>query len=121
MVTPIPYVSLRQMFDESAPWGLLSYEKAVYLEELTDGAIEVILEHQAKKESPLSSSRFLPSVARSDGPTATRRRSAGAATSATSSTSPPPRRRRMISRPSDRGCARTGRRWCRTRRVSAAT
>jgi FAD/FMN-containing dehydrogenase len=57
LVTPIPYVGLQQMFDESAPWGVFSYEKAVYLDELSDGAIEVILEHQAKKMSPLS---FVP-------------------------------------------------------------
>ncbi len=36
---------------------MYSYEKAVYLDDLTDGAIDVILEHQAKKISPLS---FLP-------------------------------------------------------------
>lgn len=53
-VTPIPYVALQQLFDESAPWGFHSYEKAVYLDELTDGAIEVICEHQPKKASPLS-------------------------------------------------------------------
>ncbi len=57
MVTPIPYVAVQQMFDGSAPWGMHSYEKAVYLDELTDGAIEVIVEHQAKKMSPLS---FVP-------------------------------------------------------------
>jgi len=57
MVTPIPYAGLQQMFNESAPWGIYSYEKPVYLHDLTDGAIEVILEHQAKKMSPLS---FVP-------------------------------------------------------------
>jgi FAD/FMN-containing dehydrogenase len=57
LITPIPYVGLQQMFDESAPWGLHSYEKAVYLPELSDAAIEVILEQQAKKVSPLS---FVP-------------------------------------------------------------
>jgi hypothetical protein len=57
MVTPIPYAGLQQMFDESAPWGMYSYEKAVYLADLSDGAIDVILEHQAKKMSPLS---FVP-------------------------------------------------------------
>jgi FAD/FMN-containing dehydrogenase len=57
LVTPIPYVGLQQMFDESAPWGMYSYEKAVYLDDLSDGAIEVILEHQARKMSPLS---FVP-------------------------------------------------------------
>lgn len=57
MVSPMPYVALQQMFDESAPWGLHSYEKAVYLSELSDGAIDAILEHQARKMSPLS---FVP-------------------------------------------------------------
>ena len=57
LVTPIPYVALQQMFNGSAPWGLLAYEKAVYLDELTDAAIEVILEHQPYKQAPLS---FLP-------------------------------------------------------------
>jgi hypothetical protein len=57
MVTPISYAGLQQMFDESAPWGMYSYEKAVYLDDLTDDAIDVILEHQAKKMSPLS---FVP-------------------------------------------------------------
>ena len=31
------------------PWGILAYEKAVYLDELTDGAIEVIVEHAAEE------------------------------------------------------------------------
>ena len=45
------------MFNASAPWGILAYEKAVYLDELSDAAIEVILEQQPKKAFPLS---FLP-------------------------------------------------------------
>ena len=57
LVTPMPYTALQQMFDESAPWGVSAYEKAVYLDELSDGAIDVILEHQPKKISPLS---FVP-------------------------------------------------------------
>ena len=57
LVTPIPYTALQQMFDESAPWGVHAYEKAVYVEDLTDGVIDVILEHQAKKIHPLS---FVP-------------------------------------------------------------
>jgi FAD/FMN-containing dehydrogenase len=57
LVTPIPYVDLQQMFDASAPWGLHSYEKAIYVDDLTDGVIDAILEHQAKKMSPLS---FVP-------------------------------------------------------------
>jgi len=54
VVTPLPYVALQQMFNESAPWGLLGYEKALYLDELSDGAIDVITEHIPRKSSPMS-------------------------------------------------------------------
>ena len=54
LVTPIPYVGLQQMFDAAAPWGMYAYEKAVYLDELTDAAIDVMVTYQAKKMSPLS-------------------------------------------------------------------
>jgi FAD/FMN-containing dehydrogenase len=54
LVTPIPFVALQQMFNESATWGLLGYEKALYLDELSDAAIAVISEHVPKKRSPLS-------------------------------------------------------------------
>ena len=55
--TPIPYTMLQQMFDESAPWGIRGYEKAVYLDELSDGAIDVIAQHFPRKSSPMS---FMP-------------------------------------------------------------
>ena len=42
------------MFDESVPWGTRGYEKAVYLDELTDGAIEVIARHFPSKASPMT-------------------------------------------------------------------
>jgi FAD/FMN-containing dehydrogenase len=54
LVTPIPYANLQQMFDPSAPWGILAYEKAVYLDELTDDAIDTIAEHQPRKTSGMS-------------------------------------------------------------------
>jgi len=54
LVTPIPYVALQQMFNESAAWGTLGYEKALYLDELSDGVLSVIAEHAPKKSSPLS-------------------------------------------------------------------
>jgi FAD/FMN-containing dehydrogenase len=54
LVTPIPYVALQQLFNESAMWGSLGYEKALYLDELSDAAIAVIGEHVLKKSSPLS-------------------------------------------------------------------
>ncbi|HET9078563.1 MAG TPA: FAD-binding oxidoreductase [Acidimicrobiales bacterium] len=55
--TPIPYTHLQQMFDESAPWQCRGYEKALYLEELTDPVIEVIARHFPRKSSPMS---FMP-------------------------------------------------------------
>jgi FAD/FMN-containing dehydrogenase len=55
--TPIPYAALQQMFDETAPWSIRGYEKAVYLDELTDEAIEVIARHFPHRSSPMS---FMP-------------------------------------------------------------
>lgn len=55
--TPIPYTALQQMFDASAPWGILGYEKAIHLETMTSAAAEVIAEHLPRKASPLS---FMP-------------------------------------------------------------
>lgn len=59
LVTPIPYVQLQSMFDASAPWGVHAYEKAVYLDELTDPAIDAIISHFPRKQSALS---FLPII-----------------------------------------------------------
>jgi FAD/FMN-containing dehydrogenase len=53
-VTPIPFVALQQMFNESVIWGSFAYEKALYLDELSDGAIAVIAEHVPKRTSPLA-------------------------------------------------------------------
>ncbi len=53
-ITPIPYVALQQMLDESAPWGILAYEKALYLDALTPGAISVITRQMAHRRSPMS-------------------------------------------------------------------
>ncbi len=53
-VTPIPYTDLQKMLDESAPWGILAYEKALYLDGLSDAAIDVIAQQIPKKASPMS-------------------------------------------------------------------
>ncbi|MGH3825975.1 MAG: FAD-binding oxidoreductase [Pseudonocardiaceae bacterium] len=55
LVTPIPYVALQRTLDETAPWGLLGYQEVIYLDELTDGVISVIVDHMPAKRSPLSS------------------------------------------------------------------
>ena len=52
LVTPIPYCALQQMFNAAMPWGILAYEKAVYLDELSDAAIGVILEQQPERTPP---------------------------------------------------------------------
>jgi FAD/FMN-containing dehydrogenase len=54
LVTPMPFVALQQMFNDFATWGTLGYEKALYLDELSDAAIDVIGEHVPRKTSPLS-------------------------------------------------------------------
>ncbi len=52
--SPMPYVALQQLLDEANAWGFHNYEKGTYLEELTDEAIEVVVEHLPRKTSPLS-------------------------------------------------------------------
>ncbi|MBB4932246.1 FAD/FMN-containing dehydrogenase [Lipingzhangella halophila] len=59
-VTPMPYVQLQQMLNESAPWGILDYDKGLYLDELTEEAIGVIAEHLPRKTSSMS---FVPMFA----------------------------------------------------------
>ena len=53
-VTPMPYVALQQMLDESNAWGFHCYDKGTYIEDLSDAAIEVITEQLPRKSSPLS-------------------------------------------------------------------
>jgi FAD/FMN-containing dehydrogenase len=60
LVTPIPYVELQKMFDEGNAWGQHAYEKALYLEELSDDAIDVFAEHLPRKASPLSFAPVFP-------------------------------------------------------------
>ncbi|MBA2472558.1 MAG: FAD-linked oxidoreductase [Pseudonocardiales bacterium] len=63
-ITPIPYTALQQMFDDSAfPWGIRAYSKALYLDELSDEAINVLVEGATNKTSPMS---FMP-IFRLDG------------------------------------------------------
>jgi FAD/FMN-containing dehydrogenase len=54
VVTPLPYTHLQQMFDAAAPWGAYAYEKALYLDELSDNAIAVFTEYLPRKSSPLT-------------------------------------------------------------------
>jgi FAD/FMN-containing dehydrogenase len=60
LVTPIPFVALQQMFNNAMHWGTYAYEKALYLDSLSDPAIAAIGEHVPKKKSPIS---FAPTFA----------------------------------------------------------
>jgi FAD/FMN-containing dehydrogenase len=49
----MPYTALQSMLDAGAPAGLLNYWKGAYLDELSDAAIETLVEHGARMGSPL--------------------------------------------------------------------
>jgi FAD/FMN-containing dehydrogenase len=53
-IEPMPYVAVQKMLDEFHPWGLHYYDKGAYLSDLSDGAINVLIENTPAKASPLS-------------------------------------------------------------------
>jgi hypothetical protein len=54
-VTEIPYTALQQMLDESAPYGVVhAYNKSLYLDDLSDEAIDVVAQRLPAKTSPMS-------------------------------------------------------------------
>lgn len=57
LVTPMPYAALQQMLDDSAPWGVRAYEKGIYLDDLSDAVVDLLVERLPRKTAPLS---FLP-------------------------------------------------------------
>ncbi|NEK56266.1 FAD-binding oxidoreductase [Geodermatophilus sabuli] len=59
-VTPIPYTALQQMLDASSPWGVHAYEKGLDLEDLPDGAIDVLIDWLPRKTAPDSFIPVLP-------------------------------------------------------------
>jgi len=54
IAAPMPYLALQQMLDEPNAWGHYYYDKGLYLEDLTDGVIQALVEHVPRKSSPLS-------------------------------------------------------------------
>jgi FAD/FMN-containing dehydrogenase len=57
-ITPIPYVALQQLLDDASAWGFHTYDKGTYLEDLSEGAIEIVADHLPRKNSPLSGVLF---------------------------------------------------------------
>jgi len=51
LIGPIPYLALQTIFDATAPKGINAYWKAEYLNNLSDTAINVLVEHPAKMKS----------------------------------------------------------------------
>jgi FAD/FMN-containing dehydrogenase len=56
--SPMPYVELQKMLDEANAWGFHAYDKGCYVEELSDGVIDALVEHFPQKTSPLSIALF---------------------------------------------------------------
>lgn len=54
MVQPMPYTALQKLLDESSPWGIREYAKTDYLRELSDSAIDAILDEAAHVTSPMT-------------------------------------------------------------------
>jgi len=50
----MPFTALQQMLDGAAPPGILAYERALYLDDLTDEVIAVITDFSPRKSSPMS-------------------------------------------------------------------
>jgi FAD/FMN-containing dehydrogenase len=57
---PIPYTGLQQIIDEAAPWGILAYQKALYLDALSPEVISIITAHLPRKQSPMSQLLAVP-------------------------------------------------------------
>jgi berberine-like enzyme len=60
LVTPMPYVALQQMLDDGAPWGSHGYSKGLYLNALTDEAVDVVAAGIRAKSSPMSQLLLFP-------------------------------------------------------------
>ncbi len=54
MVGPMPYVALQSMLDGAFPYGRRNYWKPSFVEAITDGAIESIVEHARSMPSAYS-------------------------------------------------------------------
>ncbi|MCW3064181.1 MAG: FAD-linked oxidase [Solirubrobacterales bacterium] len=68
-VQPMPYVAVQQLLDDAHPWGVCDYSKADYLHELTDEAIDAMVEATAEPRAPFSGLNVCPlggAVARAD-------------------------------------------------------
>lgn len=54
LMEPMPYLALQTMFDAAAPRGIHAYWKTSYLNELSEKAIDVLVQQASKFRSPFS-------------------------------------------------------------------
>ena len=60
MVGPVPYTAVQQLIDPMNPPGHNHYWKAEFIDELTDDAIDTILEHGMNSSSPMTATLLQP-------------------------------------------------------------
>jgi FAD/FMN-containing dehydrogenase len=53
-ISPIPYTELQQIIDEYVPWGILAYQKSLYLDALSPEVISLITTQLPRRQSPMS-------------------------------------------------------------------
>jgi FAD binding domain/Berberine and berberine like len=53
-VQPMPFPAMQKLLDDAFPDGTYNYWKSTFVKELTDGAIDLIVEHANRAQSPLS-------------------------------------------------------------------
>jgi FAD/FMN-containing dehydrogenase len=58
VVAPMPYTALQSMFDAGYPPGISNYWKSNYVNDLSDDAIDTVVEYAARMSSPLASCYF---------------------------------------------------------------
>jgi FAD/FMN-containing dehydrogenase len=60
LVQPMPYVALQQMLDGRSGFGLHQYWEAENLDQLSDEAIDVLVEHATQASSPFTQVLLIP-------------------------------------------------------------
>jgi len=61
LVTSLPYTELQSFIDGGFPWGCHAYSRSLYLDELSEPAIDVIVENLPRRSSPMTAIPiFLP-------------------------------------------------------------
>ena len=54
LVQPMPYTALQSMLDDGGPKGIRGYFKAEFMDELSDDAIDKLVQHGARRAGPMA-------------------------------------------------------------------